>query len=193
MAKAKSLNSLLPSSLSSSLSSSLPGVAKVFARTVDLSDEDRVNNRVNDPLGSFKDIDIPVQHTSKPAHFMLSAMLKDYVYPQTQQEHDDLLNKYYATRQVNPLWRMQGEEAEKNYPKYSSKDSTTRKKLDAKSCFVSGIKYDPNRNQAKVMLGTKEYTYDATPDELYRFLSAGSLGREINDIKNGNSHSMRRM
>lgn len=41
--------------------------------------------------------------------------------------------------------------------------------------------------------GGKDYDYDATPDELYRFLAAGSLGREMNDIKHGNSHSLRRL
>lgn len=41
--------------------------------------------------------------------------------------------------------------------------------------------------------GDKDYDYNATPDELYAFLAAGSLGKEMNAIKQGNSHSLRRL
>ena len=41
-----------------------------------------------------------------------------------------------------------------------------------------------------VKLGDKYYTYSATPNQLKAFMSAGSLGKEINRIKNGRGSSL---
>lgn len=148
--------------------------------------------RVHDPL-QFGKLNIAVKQTSAPANYMIPYMMKDFVYPQTQQEHDDLLNQYISTAKFNPSWRQMGKTAEREYAKYSDVDDKPRQDIMAASSVIQNIKYDPSKEIATLHIGGKDYDYGATPDELYRFLAAGSLGREMNDIKHGNSHSMRRL
>lgn len=161
----------------------LPKTEQVFAEPV----------RVHDPLQYSKKLKISVQQTPGPANYMIPYMMKDFVYPQTQKEHDDLLNQYISTARFNPDWRQMGETAEHEYAKYSDTDDSPRQDIMAASSVIQNIEYDPARNIATLRIGGKDYDYNATPDELYKFLAAGSLGREMNDIKHGKSHSLRRL
>lgn len=157
-------------------------IAQVFGKAA-------MDAPVNDPLGQFGDVRIPVTRTASPAYW--STGETDYVLPQTQQEHDDALNKYYAMRQTMPNWREMGQVAEAELPHINSKDSSLRKNLGAKSSFVTDIVYNPSDNIAMIQLnGGKYYTYAATPQQMQRFLSAGSLGQEINRIKRNRGTSM---
>jgi hypothetical protein len=66
-----------------------------------------------------------------------------------------------------------------------------RKNLGARSSFVTDIVYDPETQRAMIQLGGgKYYTYSCTPEQLRAFMSAGSLGREINNIKWNRGTSM---
>ena len=146
---------------------------------------------VDDQMGSFNDIGIPVQHIpGSPQKWGLAEDLLEYLKPQSQEEHNELLNKYYAQRETDPQWKEKGIEAEKNSPHYNSKDVEPRTKLGAKSSVIKGMAYDPNSNLAMLRMGNKWYTYSATPEQFQRFLSFGSLGQEMNNIKNDKSHSM---
>ena len=146
---------------------------------------------VDDQMGSFNDIGIPVQHIpGPPQKWGLAEDLLEYLKPQSQEEHNELLNKYYAQRKTDPLWKEKGVEAEKNSPHFNSKDVKLRTKFDAKSSVIKGIAYNPNDNLAWLKMGNKWYTYSASPEQFQRFLSFGSLGREMNNIKNDKSHSM---
>lgn len=157
-------------------------IAQVFGKAA-------MDAPVNDPLGQFGDVRIPVTRTGSPAYW--STGETDYVLPQTQQEHDDALNKYYADRQTMPNWKEMGQVAEAELAHLNSKDSTTRKNLGAKSSFVTDIVYNPSDNVAMIQLnGGKYYTYAATPQQMQRFLSAGSLGQEINRIKRNRGTSL---
>ena len=145
---------------------------------------------VDDQMGSFNDIGIPVQVTPSPAGWGLAEDLLDYLKPQSQEEHNELLNKYYAQRKTDPQWKEKGVEAEKNSPHFNSKDVKLRTKFDAKSSVIKGIAYNPNDNLAWLKMGNKWYTYLATPKQFQDFMSFGSLGQEMNNIKNNHSHSM---
>ena len=146
---------------------------------------------VHDPLGHFGDVRIPVTHTSSPAYW--STGETEYVLPQTQQEHDDALNKYYAMRQQMPNWRELGQVEEYNLPHINSKDAQLRKNLGARSSFVTDIVYNPDDNVAMIQLGGgKYYTYYATPKDMQQFLSVGSLGQEINRIKRNRGTSLKK-
>ena len=145
---------------------------------------------VDDQMGSFNDIGIPVQGTPTPARWGLSQDLLEYLKPQTQEEHNALLNTYYAQRATDPQWKEKGLEAEKNSPHFNSKDVEPRTKLGARSSVIKGIAYNPNDNLAWLKMGNKWYTYSATPEQFQRFMSFGSLGQEMNNIKNDKSHSM---
>ena len=145
---------------------------------------------VDDQLGSFNDIGIPVTPTPEPALWGMSEDLIEYLKPQTQEEHNDLLNTYYAQRETDPQWKEKGIEEEKKSPLYNSKDVKLRTDLGAKSSVIKGMAYDPNSNLAMLRMGNKWYTYSATPEQFQRFLSFGSLGGEMNNIKNNHSHSM---
>ena len=145
---------------------------------------------VDDQLGSFNDIGIPVTPTSEPALWGMPEDLIEYLKPQTQEEHNALLNKYYAQRETDPQWKEKGIEEEKKSPHYNSKDVKLRTNLGAKSSVIKGMAYDPNDNLAMLKMGNKWYTYSATPEQFQRFLTFGSLGREMNNIKNDKSHSM---
>lgn len=144
---------------------------------------------VHDELGSFKQIRIPVQHTGSKAFY--STNEPDYLQPQTQSEHDDLLNTFYEQRVNLPNWKEMGYEIEQENPHYDSKDTGLRKDLNAQSSVVQDIQYDPNTNTAMVKVGKKYYNYSATPDQLKRFMTEGSLGQGINRIKRGYGSMMK--
>lgn len=145
---------------------------------------------VDDQMGLFNDIGIPVQPTTSPAKWGLAKELLEYLKPQTQEEHNELLNKYYAQRKTDPQWKEKGLEEEKKSPHYNSKDVKPRTDLGARSSVIKGIAYDPNSNLAMLMMGNKWYTYSATPEQFQKYLSAGSLGQEMNRIKHDKSTSM---
>jgi hypothetical protein len=156
-------------------------IAQVFGSMAD--------EKIKDPLGHFGDVRIPVQRTGTPAYW--STNETEYVLPQTEQEHEDTLNRYYAMRQTMPNWRELGMLDEQQLPHINSKDSKLRKDLGARSSFVTDIVYNPSDNVAMIQLnGGKYYTYSCTPQQMQRFLSAGSLGQEINRIKRNRGTSM---
>lgn len=144
---------------------------------------------VNEMMGQFSDLRIPVSHSSMN-YWSMSPADRDYVTPQTQEEHNSLLNTYYPQRKVLPNWKELGRQEEQRYPKYSDKDSTPRKRLGASSSVIDDMAFDKEHNLAMLRIGDKWYTYSATPDQFQRFLMSGSLVGEMNRIKNGTTTSM---
>ena len=146
--------------------------------------------KVVDTLERFKDVRMPVGKT--PMAALWGTNETDYFQPQTQIEHNELLNKYWPYRETMPNWKELGQEAEREAEHFNDKDTAFRKNMNAKSSLVEGVTYDPNSNLVNVMMGGKEYTYAATPDQLKRFMSAGSLGKEINRINKSRGTSLQR-
>ena len=87
-------------------------------------------------------------------------------------------------------WKERGREAEQKSPHYTDKDTTTRKRLGAKSSVIQDVAFDKDDNLAWLKVNGSWHTYSATPEQFQRFLSSGSLGREMNNINNGRSTSM---
>ena len=145
---------------------------------------------VDDKLGSFSAIEIPVQITSQPAYWGMSQSDIPYVTAQTQEEHNRLLNTFYPDRKSMKNWKELGQKVEERDPRYTDKDATTRKGLGAKSSVVQDMAFDKDKNLAWLKMGGQWYTYSATPGQFHKFLTSGSLGREMNRIKNDKSTSM---
>ena len=145
---------------------------------------------VDDKLGSFSAIEIPVQTTSQPAYWGMSSSDIPYVTAQTQEEHNRLLNTFYPDRKNMKNWKELGQKVEQRDPRYTDKDATTRKGLGAKSSVVQDMAFDKDKNLAWLKMGGQWYTYSATPSQFQKFLTSGSLGREMNRIKNDKSTSM---
>ena len=145
---------------------------------------------IDDKLGSFSAIEIPVQTTEQPAYWGMSSSDIPYVTAQTQDEHNRLLNTFYPDRKKMKNWKEMGQKVEERDPRYTDKDATTRKRLGAKSSVVKDMAFDKDKNLAWLKLGDKWYTYAATPDQFQKFLTSGSLGREMNRIKHDRSTSM---
>ena len=145
---------------------------------------------VDDKLGSFSAIEIPVQTTSQPAYWGMSTSDIPYVTAQTQDEHNRLLNTFYPDRKNMKNWKELGQKVEQRDPRYTDKDTTTRKGLGAKSSVVQDMAFDKDKNLAWLKMGGQWYTYSATPDQFQKFLTSGSLGREMNRIKHDKSTSM---
>lgn len=138
---------------------------------------------IHDELGNFSQVHIPVRHTGGNGYF--STNEPDYLYPQKQDEHDELLNTFYEQRVQYPNWKEMGYEVEQESPHYDSKDSELRTDLNAQSNVVEDVVYNPNTQTAMVQVGKKWYDFAATPDQLKDFFTAGSLGKEFNRIKKG--------
>ena len=51
--------------------------------------------------------------------------------------------------------------------------------------IVEDVVYDPNTNTAMIQVGKKWHNFNATPDQLKNFFTAGSLGKEFNRMKKG--------
>lgn len=145
---------------------------------------------VNDQLGSFDAIEIPVQATQQPAYWGMSPTDIPYVTAQSQDEHNRLLNTFYPYRKTMKNWKEMGQKVEERDPRYTDKDNTTRKKLGARSSVVQDMAFDKDKNLAWLKMGGQWHTYSATPEQFQRFLTAGSLGREMNRIKHDRSTSM---
>lgn len=145
---------------------------------------------IDDKLGSFSAIEIPVQATSQPAYWGMSSSDIPYVTAQTQEEHNRLLNTFYPDRKNMKNWKELGQKVEQRDPRYTDKDATTRKRLGAKSSVVQDMAFDKDKNLAWLKMGGQWYTYSASPDQFQKFLTSGSLGREMNRIKHDRSTSM---
>ena len=158
-------------------------LTKVFGRAVD-------EEPVNDVMGTFGDLRVPVTQTSSPAKWSMSPADADYIRAQTQDEHNKLLNTFYPDRERIPNWKELGQIVEQRDPRYTDKDYTTRKNLGARSSVIQDMAYDKEHNLAMLNMGGTWYTYSATPDQFRRFLSSGSLEGETNRINNGKSTSM---
>lgn len=145
---------------------------------------------VNDQLGQFEAIRVPVSKTGSPAHFVLNPSYADYLKAQTQEEHNALLNTFYPRRKEMPDWKERGQEVEKVAPKYTDKDSVVRNELGASSSVVEDLAYDKDKELAYVKINGEWHNYRASPEQFERFLSSGSLGREVSNIRNNKSSSM---
>ena len=146
---------------------------------------------VHDELGNFKQVHIPVQHTGGRAFF--STNQPEYLQPQSQNEHDDMLNSFYEQRVELPNWKEMGVEIEQESPHYNSQDDKLRTDLNAQSSLIKDVMYDPNTQTTMLQIGDKGkwYNYAASPDQLKRFFTAGSLGKEFNRIKKGYGSMMK--
>lgn len=149
-------------------------IAQVFGNAVD-------EPMVNEPLGYFIQKRIPVTKTGSKANWRTNEL--EYLIPQTQEEHNALLNYYYPYRETMPNWKEMGQVKEREAEHYNSKDTALRKDLGAKSSVAKDIVYSPERNLAMIKLGNKYYTYSATPKQMQDFVSRGSLGTELGRIR----------
>ena len=144
---------------------------------------------VDDLLGSFKDVRVPVQHTGYPAFYATSET--EFLEPQTQKEHNDLLNTFYPYRGEMPDWKERGVEEEAKAPHFNDEDEVIRKDLGVRSSVVSDIAYNPDTQTAKVRIGNKWYNYNATPEQFKQFISEGSLGKALNRISNNHGSMLK--
>ena len=154
-----------------------------------------LGNNANEPmvdekLGGFSAIRLPVQPTASPAYWGISPTDTQYVTAQTQDEHNRLLNTFYPDRKKMKNWKEMGRKVEQRDPRYNSKDATTRKSIGAKSSVVQDMAFDKDKSLAWLKMGGQWYTYASTPSQFQSFLSSGSLGKEMNSIKHDRSTSM---
>lgn len=146
---------------------------------------------VDEQMGLFGDIRIPVNHRPGSAqNWSAIGNSLEYVTPQTQDEHNSLLNTYYPYRKTMKNWKEMGRAAEKDSPHYSDTDKVIRKDIGARSSVIQDMSYDKTNKLAMLKINGQWYTYSATPEEFQKFLTSGSLGREMNRIKNNKSTSM---
>lgn len=164
----------------------------MFSKVITSVLQDKVADEpmVDEKLGQFSAIEIPVQETSIPAYWGMSPSDIPYVTAQSQDEHNSLLNTYYPYRKTMKNWKEKGRETEQKAPHYTDKDATTRKNLGAKSSVIQDMAFDKDKNLAWLKMGGQWHTYSATPDQFQRFLTSGSLEREMNNIRNNKSTSM---
>ena len=148
---------------------------------------------VNDLMNFDNALYIPVSKSGRPANWSIRSGDQEYLVPQTQEEHDRLLNTYYPDRGHLKNWKELGQEEEKKAPHFSDKDSSPRKNLGASSSVIRDMAYDAQNGKAWLKMGNNWYEYRATPEQFQRFLASGSLGREMNNIKNGKSMSLTRI
>ena len=154
-----------------------------------------LGNNANEPmvdekLGRFSAIRLPVQPTAAQAYWGISPTDAPYVTAQTQDEHNRLLNTFYADRKKMKNWKELGRKVEQRDPRYTNKDATARKNLGAKSSVIRDMAFDKDKSLAWLKMGGKWYTYASTPSQFQSFLSSGSLGREMNGIRRNMSTSM---
>lgn len=165
-----------------------PLFSKVVSKVLNATDDEPM---VDEQMGMFGDIRIPVIHRPGSAqNWSANGNSLDYVTPQTQEEHNSLLNKYYPYRKTMKNWKEMGRAAEKDSPHYSDTDKVIRKDIGARSSVIQDMAYDKTNKLAMLKMDGQWYTYSATPEQFKSFLQSGSLGREMNRIKNGKSTSM---
>ena len=148
---------------------------------------------VNELMNFDNALYIPVSKSGGPANWSIRSGDQEYLVPQTQEEHDRLLNTYYPDRGRLKNWKELGKEEEKKSPHFSDKDAYPRKDLKASSSVIRDMAFDSQNNRAWLKMGNKWYEYRATPSQFQRFLASGSLGREMNNIKKGNSMTLTRL
>lgn len=167
-----------------------PLFSKVVSKVLNATDDEPM---VDEQMGMFGDIRIPINHRPGSAqNWSANGNSLDYVTPQTQDEHNSLLNKYYPYRKTMKNWKEMGRAAEKESPHYSDTDKVIRKDIGARSSVIQDMAYDKTNKLAMLKIGGQWYTYSATPEQFKSFLQSGSLGREMNNIKNNRSSSMNR-
>ena len=167
----------------------MPVFSKVVSKVLNATDEPMVDEQ----MGMFGDIRIPINHRPGSAqNWSANGNSLDYVTPQTQEEHNSLLNKYYPYRKTMKNWKEMGRAAEKESPHYSDTDKVIRKDIGAKSSVIQDMAYDKTNKLAMLKMDGQWYTYSATPEQFKSFLQSGSLGREMNRIKHDRSTSMNR-
>lgn len=147
------------------------------------------NVPIDDQMGMFPDLHIPVSKSPGHTIWSLNPADRDYLTPQTQEEHNRLLNTFYPYRATMPDWVERGIEEEKKSPKYSNKDFTPRKNLGVKSTVIDDMAYDKERNLAMLKMGDKWYTYSGTPEQFQRFLNTDP-DKELNNIRRNSSTSL---
>ena len=146
---------------------------------------------VDEQMGMFGDIRIPVIHRPGSAqNWRANGNALEYVTPQTQDEHNSLLNKYYPYRKTMKNWKEMGRAAEKDSPHYSDTDNVIRKDIGARSSVIKDMAYDKTNKLAMLKMNGQWYTYSATPEQFKSFLQSGSLCREMDRINNDRSTSM---
>ena len=160
--------------------------SRVLSGLINRGDEPMVDEK----MGPFSALEIPVQATQQSANWGMPESDIPYVTAQTQDEHNKLLNTFYPQRKTMKDWKERGKKEEKKAKQYTDKDANPRKDLKAKSSVVKDMAFDKDKNLAWLKMGDKWYTYEATPEQFQRFLTAGSLGQEMNRIKNNKSTSM---
>lgn len=165
-----------------------PLFSKVVSKVLNATDDEPM---VDEKMGMFGDIRIPINHRPGSAqNWSANGNSLDYVTPQTQEEHNSLLNKYYPYRKTMKNWKEMGRAAEKDSPHYSDTDKVIRKDIGARSSVIQDMAYDKTNKLAMLKINGQWYTYSASPEQFKSFLQSGSLGREMNRIKNGKSTSM---
>ena len=163
----------------------------MFSRVITgLINKEKDEPMVDDQLGSFSAIEIPVQETQQPAYWGMSPTDIPYVTAQTQDEHNRLLNTFYPYRKSMKDWKERGIEVEERDPRYTDKDATTRKRLGARSSVIQDMAFDKDKNLAWLKVDGQWHTYSSTPEQFQKFLTSGSLGREMNRINHDRSSSM---
>ena len=161
--------------------------SKVIGKVLNEVDEPMVDEK----MGMFGDIRIPVHHRpGSVQNWSAVGDALDYVTPQTQDEHNSLLNTYYPYRKTMKNWKEMGRAAEKESPHYSDTDKVIRKDIGARSSVIQDMAYDKTNKLAMLKIGGQWYSYSSSPEEFKSFLQSGSLGHEMNRIKNGKSTSM---
>lgn len=162
--------------------------SKVVNKMLNATDDEPM---VDEQMGMFGDIRIPVNHRPGSAqNWSANGNSLDYVTPQTQDEHNSLLNKYYPYRKTMKNWKEMGRAAEKESPHYSDTDKVIRKDIGARSSVIQDMAYDKTNKLAMLKMDGQWYTYSATPEQFKSFLSSGSLSREMNRINHDRSTSM---
>ena len=165
-----------------------PLFSKVVSKVLNATDDEPM---VDEQMGMFGDIRIPINHRPGSAqNWSANGNSLDYVTPQTQDEHNSLLNKYYPYRKTMKNWKEMGRAAEKESPHYSDTDKVIRKDIGARSSVIQDMAYDKTNKLAMLKMDGQWYTYSATPEQFKSFLSSGSLSREMNRINHDRSTSM---
>ena len=148
---------------------------------------------VNELMNFDSALYIPVSKSGGPANWSIRSGDQEYLVPQTQEEHDRLLNTYYPDRGRLKNWVELGQEEEKKAPHFSDQDASPRKNLGARSSVIEDMAFDPFKKKAWLQIHGKWYEYGASPEQFQRFLASGSLGREMNRIKHDRSMTLSRL
>ena len=88
-----------------------PGIAAMFGSVPGPMGSVVAEPMVDERLGTFKNIAIPVSYVpGPPQNYSIAASDVEYLFPQDNNEHNKLLNTFYSQRSTNPLWKEMGRE-----------------------------------------------------------------------------------